>query len=128
MLIVPRRDLPDTDLLSVAYDLADGPDRPRRRPRRSSSPARHDRAPADAAEAVLRHVLLHPGAKVVNAWRDGLLAVARDAGQPMTKNEARARIAADTLPPGLRRLRIWELPLSALPVLKVEIARSVAFP
>jgi hypothetical protein len=127
VLIVPRRDLPDTDLLAVAYDLAAVPTGP------GGDPAvvlatRHDRAPADAAEAVLRHVLLHPGAKVVNAWRDGLLAVARDAGRPMTKNEARARIAADTLPPGLRRLRSWELPLSALPVLKLEIARSTAVP
>jgi N4-bis(aminopropyl)spermidine synthase len=123
VLIVPRRDLPEPDLLGAAYDLAPVPTGP------GGDPAvvlvtRHDRAPADAAEAILRHVLLHPGAKVVNAWRDGLLAIARDAGEPMTKNEARARIAADNLAPTLRRLRSWELPLSALPVLKLEIARS----
>ena len=127
VLIVPRRDLPDAGLLSSAYDLSEVPTGP------GGDPAvvlvtRHDRAPADAAEAVLRHVLLHPGAKVVNAWRDGLLAIARDAGEPMTKNEARARIAADALPSALRRLRIWELPLAVLPVLKVEIARSVGVP
>jgi hypothetical protein len=127
VLIVPRRDLPDPNILAVAYDFADVPTGP------GGDPAvrlitRHDRVPADAAEAVLRHVLLHPGAKVVNAWRDGLLAVAREAGQPMTKNGARARIAADSLPPALRRLRTWELPLSALGTLVTEIARTAAFP
>ena len=85
---------------------------------------RHDRSPADEAEAVLRHILLHPGAKVVNAWRDALLAVARDADQPMTKNEARARIAAGSLPPPLRRLRTWEMPLTALRTLVAVVARS----
>ena len=54
--------------------------------------ARHDRAPAGVADAVLRHVLLHPGAKVVNAWRDGLIAATRPGGTTLTKNEARARI------------------------------------
>jgi branched-chain polyamine synthase A-like protein len=127
VLIVPRRDLPDTDLLAAAYDLATVPTGP------GGDPAvvvvsRHDRAPAGAPEAVLRHILLHPGAKVVNAWRDGLLAVARDAGQPMTKNEGRARIGGDSLPPSLRRLRTWELPLSTLRTLVVEIARTAAFP
>jgi hypothetical protein len=75
---------------------------------------RNDRAPADATAAVLRHIVLHPGAKVANAWRDALLAVAREAGHPMTKNEARALIAAASPSPALRRLRIWELPAAAL--------------
>jgi hypothetical protein len=126
VLIVPRHDLPDPDLLAAAYDLTAvraGP---------GGDPAvvlavRHDRAPAGDAEAVLRHVLLHPGAKIVNAWRDGLLAVARDAGTAMTKNEARARIAADSLDPAFRRLRTWELPLSVLRKLIGEItSRSAA--
>ena len=86
--------------------------------------ARHDRAPAGVAEAVLRHVLLHPGAKVVNAWRDGLIAATRPGGTTMTKNEARARIAAEELPPSLRRLRIWEMPKTLLARLPAEIARS----
>ena len=33
-------------------------------------------------------------------------------------------IAAETLPPSLRRLRTWELPLSALRLLVAEIPRS----
>lgn len=123
VLIAPRRDLPDPQLLAAAYDttaVSTGP---------GGDPAvivaaRHDRPPANHAEAVLRHILLHPGAKIVNAWRDALLGIARDAGQPMTKNEARARIAAETLPPSLRRLRTWELPLSLLRLLTGEIGRS----
>jgi predicted methyltransferase len=127
VLIAPRRDLTALDLLAAAYDIRPVPTGP------GGDPAvlavtRHDRLPADDAEAVFRHVLLHPGAKIVNAWRDALLAIAAAAGDPMTKNEARARIAADTLPPSLRRLRTWELPLSALQALGGEIARSVAVP
>ena len=122
VLIVPRRDLPDPDLLAAAYEITTVPTGP------GGDPAvivasRHDRPPSDHAEAVLRHVLLHPGAKVVNAWRDALLALARDAGSPMTKNEARARIAADSLPAAIRRLRTWELPVSLLHTLVGEIAR-----
>jgi len=121
VLIARRRDLPDPDLLAVAYDLAAVPTGP------GGDPAvvvatRHNRPPAGPAEAVLRHILLHPGAKVVNAWRDALLATARDAGQPMTKNEARALIAAETLPLSLRRLRTWELPLNALRTLVAYVA------
>ena len=125
VLIVPRRDLPDPDLLSAAYDMTTIPTGPGGDPVVLTA-TRHHRPPADQAEAVLRHILLHPGAKIVNAWRDALLALARAAGEPMTKNEARARIAAETLPPSLRRLRTWELPLSFLRGLVTEIARSVA--
>ena len=123
VLIVPRRDLPDSDLLVAAYDITTVPTGPGGDPAVIAA-TRHVRPPADQSEAVLRHVLLHPGAKIVNAWRDALLALARDAGRPLTKNEARGRIAADTLPPSLCRLRTWELPLSLLRLLVGEIARS----
>ena len=124
VVVVPRRDLPDADLLSAAYDIADVPTGP------GGDPAvllitRHDTEPANDTEAVLRHILLHPGAKLVNAWRDGLLAAARRGGREMTKNEARARIAADSLAPALRRLRTWELPLTSLGRVPTEVARSV---
>jgi hypothetical protein len=125
VLIVPRRNLPEPDLLAAAYELDPVPTGPGGDPA-VISVTRHNRAAADPAEAVLRHILLHPGAKIVNAWRDALLALARDADHPMTKNEARARVAAETLPPSLRRLRTWELPLSVLRTLVTEIARSVA--
>jgi len=115
VLVVPRRHLDDLrlPLLAVAYDVVPVPAGP------GGDPAvvlvtRHDRPPAGEAEAVLRHIVLHPGAKVANAGRDALLAVAREAGTPLTKNEARARIAASWPSPALARLRTWELPLSAL--------------
>jgi hypothetical protein len=126
VLIAPRRDLtaaallpsasgsdPLTRLLASAYDWSPVPAGPGGDPAVISI-ARHDRAPADATDAVLRHIVLHPGAKLVNAWRDALLAAARAAGESLTKNEARARIPTDSLPPNLRRLRPWELPLAAL--------------
>ena len=140
VLIAPRRDLaaaallrPTSStaapaeglerLLSTAYDVVPVPTGP------GGDPAvvvatRHERPPATAADAVLRHVLLHPGAKIINAWRDGLLAVARDAGTTMTKNEARARIDAGSLPLALRRLRLWELPLATLRLLSGAVTRS----
>ncbi|HYT38118.1 MAG TPA: bis-aminopropyl spermidine synthase family protein, partial [Acidimicrobiia bacterium] len=125
VLVGPRRDVDDltAPVLAVAYDITVVPSGPGGDPAVVLA-ARHDRAPGNATEAVLRHVVLHPGAKVVNAWRDGLIAVARDAGTTMTKNEARARIATASPSPGLRRLRTWELPLTALRDLFGEVSRS----
>ena len=111
--------------MAAAYDIAALPTGPGGDPA-VILVARHDRPPAGAAEAVLRHIVLHPGAKVVNAWRDALVAAAGEAGTPMTKNEARSRIAADRLDPSLRQLRSWELPLRALRSLVDEITRSPA--
>ncbi|HYH51725.1 MAG TPA: bis-aminopropyl spermidine synthase family protein [Acidimicrobiia bacterium] len=125
VLIAPRPGRPESTVLPVAYDVADVPTGP------GGDPAvllitRHGRVPAGNAEAILRHMLLHPGAKIVNAWRDGLLVAARESGLTMTKNEARARIGVDTLQPSLRRLRVWELPLTVLAALPREVARSAA--
>ena len=125
VLIVSRRDQPDAELLAAAYDITTVPTGPGGEPAVIVA-SRHDRASAGMVEAVLRHVLLHPGAKVVNAWRDGLIAAARGADMTMTKNEARARIAAEDLPPSLRRLRLWEMPRMVLARLPAEIARSCA--
>jgi predicted methyltransferase len=124
VLIAPRRDIVAPGVLAAAYDFTAVPTGP------GGDPAvvlatRHDRPPANAADAVLRHIVLHPGAKIVNAWRDALLAIAREAGTPMTKNEARARIAAASPPPGLARLRTWELPLSALRALVGAVPPTV---
>ena len=115
VLVVPRRHVDDLrlPLLAVAYDIAAVPSGP------GGDPAvvtvtRHDRPPAGETEAVLRHVVLHPGAKVGNAWRDAVLAVARQAGVAMTKNEARGRLAGAGLDPSVQRLRLWELPIAQL--------------
>jgi hypothetical protein len=115
VLVVPRRHVEDLrlPLLAVAYDVAVVPAGP------GGDPAvvavtRHERPPAGEAEAVVRHVVLHPGAKVGNAWRDALMAAARDAGTTMTRNEARAGLAGAGLEPTVGRLRLWELPLARL--------------
>jgi hypothetical protein len=124
VLVVPRRHVDDLrlPLLAAAYDVAAVPSGP------GGDPAvvavtRHDRPPAGDDEAVLRHVVLHPGAKVGNAWRDAVLAAARHAGVALTKNEARARIAAASPSPSLQRLRSWELPASTLRQLCEETIR-----
>jgi len=124
VIVSPRRDRPHAEILGSAYDVADVPTGP------GGEPAvflitRHDRPPADAADAVLRHILLRPGAKIVNAWRDGLIADARAAGTTMTKNEARAHIPAERLDPSCRHLRIWELRLAALAQLTREVKESL---
>lgn len=124
VFVVPRRDLPPAELLRAAYDLEVVPAGP------GGDPAvllvtRQGDPPGENSEAVLRYILLHPGAKVVNAWRDALIAVSRERGEAVTKNEARARIGIDRLDPTLRGLRVWELPLSALRRLAAEITRSV---
>ena len=121
VLVLPRRDLPPDDLLAAAYDLEVVPAGPGGDPAGLLAP-RRAAPPVGPAEAVLGHILLHPGAKVVNAWRDALLGLARDAGTPMTKNEARARIPLDSLPPAVRRLRTWELPIPALRALIAGVA------
>lgn len=126
--VVPGRDLaasgwldPDDPvhrLLTAAYDLAV------ERPATGSDPAvvtaaRHGRPPDDPGRAVLAHLVTHPGAKVVNAWRDALIAWSRARGAPITRNEARARIDAGRLDPSLRRLRPYELPRAVLSELVV---------
>jgi hypothetical protein len=110
-------------LLGVAFDLVAVPAGPGGDPAVVAA-VRHGRAPGGDAEAVIRHMVLHPGAKLVNAWRDGLVHAARERGTTLTRNEARARIDADGLTPALRRLRLWELPLAAVGELVTQVARS----
>ena len=72
-----------------------------------------------------RYLVTHRGAKVVNAWREGLIQVAAGAGTTLTKNQARA-LVADTGPGrSLERLRLEELPLHALAELADLSRRSV---
>lgn len=82
---------------------------------------RHDRPPANAPGSLFAALVLHPGAKVGNAWREALVAQAG-----LTKNEARARISATGVDPSLLGLRTWELPLSGLAELVAAVERSGA--
>ncbi|HVW33194.1 MAG TPA: bis-aminopropyl spermidine synthase family protein [Acidimicrobiia bacterium] len=128
VLVLPRREVADLDLplLRAAYDLNEVPTGPGGDPAVLAA-LRKAPPPADDAEAVLRHLVLHPGAKVGNAWRDALLAAARTAGAPLTKNDARARIAAAIGDDHrILGLRTWELPLSALRRLSAAVRRPAA--
>ena len=125
VLVAPRRDLAAGELLAAAYDFAGVPTGPGGEPAVVVVTGR-DGPTVDAPDAILRHIVLHPGAKVVNSWRDALVALARDAGTSMTKNEARARIAAESLAPALARLRPWELPLTVLRALVDAVPRTVS--
>jgi hypothetical protein len=63
----------------------------------------------EGARRVLQGIADRPNAKLGNAWREALIAV-----EPMTKNEARARIAAHAETADLLERRLIELPRDAL--------------
>ena len=58
---------------------------------------------------LLRHIADRPNSKLANAWREAIIAL-----EPMTKNEARARIAAHPETADLLERRLVELPRDAL--------------
>jgi len=64
---------------------------------------------SEAARQVLQGIAARPGSKLANAWREALIAV-----EPMTKNEARARIAGHPETADLLERRLIELPRDAL--------------
>ena len=72
-----------------------------------------------------RYLVGHAGAKVVNAWREGLVAVASAAGLLLTKNQARAAVAATAPGPSLAELSLGELPLASLRELAEGARQSV---
>jgi hypothetical protein len=79
---------------------------------------RHTEPPDGPVAALHRYLVNHREARVVNAWREGLIHMAADAGRTLTKNQARAAVAATGPGRSLERLRLEELPLHAL----VELA------
>ena len=113
-------------LLAGAYDVevvrpAETPDAPA-----VVAATRHDRPAAGAGAAVLAVVVRHPGAKVGNAWREALVWWSRASGRPVTKNEARSRIAGAGVDPWILGLRTWELPLSALRAVVLAVEQDLA--
>lgn len=71
-----------------------------------------ERVPAELA--VARHVLDHPRARLLSAWREAVIACARRQGETVTKNEARARVAGMAAVAPLRDRFLCELPQPTL--------------
>lgn len=100
--------------------------------RRSTPTSRHavveaDLIPAaglDGPQRVVREVLGRAHGKVGNTWREALIRLARAEGTSLTKNEARARIAATPVPPELLAERLLDLPRHQLQDVLYAIAQS----
>src|SRR5829696_2858135 len=72
--------------------------------------------PTDPGERAGRAVLDRPHATIANAAREALIKASSAAGTPVTKNEARARVA-EALPPATAASTLLDLPRGALPSL-----------
>ncbi|MEU1385682.1 MULTISPECIES: bis-aminopropyl spermidine synthase family protein [unclassified Nonomuraea] len=79
--------------------------------------------PAGAADAVLRRILDNGHAKLANTWREALIAVARDQGTALTKNEARTLIRQTA--PWSDDLTPLEAPLHRLTGLPTAVSTTV---
>jgi hypothetical protein len=133
VIVAPARSLSASGLVDVDHPahrlLASTYDLVVERPVEAEEPAvlvanRHGKPPCDPVSAVLAHLVTHPGAKAVNAWREGIVSWARrDGGEALSRNDARRRIASMTPDPSLQRLRTWELPLSGLRDLVGKVER-----
>jgi predicted methyltransferase len=86
---------------------------------------RRPEEPAAPVDQVYAFLTGHPEAKVGNAWRDALVALAQQHGEPLTKNQARALIRSAGLPERALRLRLAELPAELLDALVAAVARTV---
>lgn len=91
----------------------------------AARPAGRPAAPDPAAD-LTREILLRPAMTLGNAWRDGLLALARRAGGQLTRNQARALARESGVRPAALGLRTVELPLADLRELAAAVARSAA--
>jgi hypothetical protein len=83
-------------------------------------------AAESAAASVAVRVWDRPHGKLANTWREGLIAVARDAGTELTKNAARAVIDRTGIGVDVVRHRLIDLPVSTLVRLQDRIAETVA--
>ncbi|MEV0149589.1 MULTISPECIES: bis-aminopropyl spermidine synthase family protein [unclassified Nonomuraea] len=79
--------------------------------------------PADAAGAALRRILDNAHGRLANTWREALIALAREQGATLTKNEARALIRQTA--PWAEGLTPLEAPLHRLASLPTQVAATV---
>jgi len=83
-------------------------------------------APAglDPARRLVRGVLDRAHGRIGNVWREGLIAAARRAGAPLTKNDARRAVRAAASRPDVLDAAAIELPRRQLAELLADVARS----
>jgi hypothetical protein len=86
---------------------------------------RREAAPADAVDRALRLLLDRPAATLGSAWREAIIAAAAADGGAVTKNQARAAIAATAIGARWGRCHVSELPLHALRDLRADIERTL---
>jgi N4-bis(aminopropyl)spermidine synthase len=86
---------------------------------------RRAEAPRTGEGEVAAYLVTHPVAKLGNAWRDALLAVARRRELPLTRNQARAAVEASGQPATVLDIRLAELPRHRLQELVAAIPASV---
>lgn len=85
-----------------------------------------DASTLDPAARLTRHLLDRAHGKAGNVWREGLIRLARDrGGQPLTKNEARARVHASARRGDVLEAALVDLPRHRLRDLLDDVATSV---
>ena len=80
----------------------------------------------DAVAHVLHGIFARPRSRLVNAWRESLIAWSRTRGHAITKNEARRIISESRLAADHPRNDLADLPVAALRGLIDDVAASIA--
>ena len=81
---------------------------------------------ADAVKSLLRLLIDHPQAKLVNAWREALIARGTDQGRRLSKNQARQVIERQRLSMIHAHSYLSELSLSDLRTLVIAVEQTLA--
>ncbi len=81
---------------------------------------------ADAVKSLLRFLIDHPQARLVNAWREALIAWGTDQGRRLSKNQARQVIERQRLSMIHAHSYLSELSLSDLRTLVIAVEQTLA--
>jgi len=87
---------------------------------------RRSRQDADAVKSLLRFLIDHPQARLVNAWREALIARGTDQGRRLSKNQARQVIEQQRLSMIHAHTYLSELSLGDLRALVVAVEQTLA--
>ncbi len=85
---------------------------------------RRDPQDADAVKSLLRLLIDHPQARLVNAWREALIARGTDQGRCLSKNQARQVIKRHRLSMIHAHSYLSELSLSDLRALVIAVEQT----